>query len=304
MATAAKSPAIPSVVAVKGKASEKPSKEISAPLVVTAPSNPPLDPVTVPELAEPTTPLSSFVPVSPDGKILARTDRVGPKRNREQPILVAPAGLPAVPSNAVSVGHDSASVSDAHSTVSWRTWLMLAWSLGVSWYALRIVWQGAALGRRLRRAQPAESPIMQRVRDAATKMKLSRVPQVLILDAEISPFVCGMWRSKLVLPRAVTETFTPEQLDLVLLHELAHVLRRDLIWGWIPEIGRVLFFFHPVVHVMCNQIRFERELACDQLAMLSSGRDAATYADTLVRVVGQFSARESLKLVVTDSPQI
>lgn len=206
------------------------------------------------------------------------------------------------------VNADDSSVSltehRASSALSWKAWLMLAWLLGGVWYTSRIVGQGLALWRRLRTAQPADSQFVQRVRDAAAKLNLSRVPQVLILDEELSPFVCGLWRPTLVMPRAVTQTFTPEQLDLVLLHELSHILRRDLIWGWIPEIGRVLFFFHPFVYVVCNQIRFERELACDQLAMMSSGRDAATYADTLVKVAGQASGAHSATLAAVERSQV
>lgn len=225
---------------------------------------------------------------------------------------VATAPLPITVSNPVGVVQNrpaptvsvSPSVRQATPGFSWQAGLMLAWLLGVCWYVLQIVRQGAALSRRLRDAEPADPQLVQRVRDSAAQLGMSRVPEVLILDQDISPFVCGMWHTRLVMPRAVPESFAPEQLDLVLLHELAHVRRRDLIWGWIPEIGRVLFFFHPLVHVVCNQIRFERELACDQLAMLSSGRDAATYAETLVRVVGQSSGADSFRLAAVENSSV
>jgi beta-lactamase regulating signal transducer with metallopeptidase domain len=75
----------------------------------------------------------------------------------------------------------------------------------------------------------------------------------------------------------------------VLLHELAHVKRRDLLWGWLPEIARLLYWFHPVIHWVYYRLRLERELACDQLAMALSGQSAAGYAETLVRVVSHAS---------------
>ena len=182
-------------------------------------------------------------------------------------------------------------------SLSWQAWLMFAWAGGVAWLAGRIVWQGISLSRRLHATEPADSALIQRVREVATRLGMPRIPGICVIDLDVSPFVCGLWRTRLVLPRGLAESFTPEQLDLVLLHELAHVRRRDLAWGWIPEIGRVLFFFHPGVHFVCHQIRFERELACDQLALQSSGNDVATYADTLVRVVGQFSAPDSFRML-------
>jgi beta-lactamase regulating signal transducer with metallopeptidase domain len=74
-------------------------------------------------------------------------------------------------------------------------------------------------------------------------------------------------------------------LEPIVAHELAHVKRRDLAWGWIPEIARTVYFFHPVAHWASNRVRLERELTCDQWAIADSGRSPAEYADTLVRVL-------------------
>jgi bla regulator protein blaR1 len=75
----------------------------------------------------------------------------------------------------------------------------------------------------------------------------------------------------------------------VLLHELAHIRRRDLVWSWIGEIARIVYFYHPVVHWINYQARLERELACDQLAMAVSGRGPEEYAAMLVQVVSHAS---------------
>jgi beta-lactamase regulating signal transducer with metallopeptidase domain len=178
-------------------------------------------------------------------------------------------------------------------TLTWKSWLMLLWSACVACFITRIVRQGMALGRRLRAAQPAGRELVQRVREAATGLGIRHVPTLHVMPLSDSPFVCGLWQIRLVVPHGLFESLTSEQLDLVLLHELAHIQRRDLLWGWIPEIGKILFFFHPLAHFVSRQICFERELACDQLAMRAAGQDAATYAETLIRVVGQFSNRDS-----------
>ncbi|MDB5334609.1 MAG: blaR [Planctomycetaceae bacterium] len=259
----------------------------------------PLDP----EFASNTVPDRDPTALAPslDGPVVS-TKLVATKVNTRPPAIIQDtAGFPA--SGQSATGKISRPLEKAFLPFSWQSWLMLTWLLGVSWYVLRIVWQGAALSRRLRDAQPAAPQLLQQVRDAAVQLGLTRIPEVRILEQDLSPFVCGLWRARLIMPRAVSESFTPEQLNLVLLHELAHVRRRDLLWGWIPEIGRVGFFFHPLAHVVCNQIRFERELACDQLAMISSGRDAATYADTLVKVAGQFSSPDTPTFAAVESLQ-
>lgn len=98
-----------------------------------------------------------------------------------------------------------------------------------------------------------------------------------------------MFQPTLVVSESVCSSLSPAQFRQILLHELAHIRRLDLVWGWVPEIARLVWWFHPVVHWVVFRLRLERELACDQLALAHSGRDAAEYAATLVRVVSQTS---------------
>ena len=105
-----------------------------------------------------------------------------------------------------------------------------------------------------------------------------------MVDSSGSPFVCGLRRPWLVLPEGLASLLGPDELRQVLLHELAHVKRGDLIWDWFPAIARMLFFFHPVAHWAAGRILLERELACDQAALRLSNRDEAGYARMLVRV--------------------
>src|SRR5262249_35116180 len=93
----------------------------------------------------------------------------------------------------------------------------------------------------------------------------------------------------LVLPHGLMAELGPDCWREVLLHELGHLKRRDLWWGWLPALARTVYFFHPVAHWVWFRIRLERELACDQLAMMHSGRSAADSAGVLVQVVGHAS---------------
>jgi beta-lactamase regulating signal transducer with metallopeptidase domain len=131
--------------------------------------------------------------------------------------------------------------------------------------------------------------VVEAVRDAAARLALPRTPQAVLTDADCSPFVCGIRRPVVVLPRKLAASLGPTELDHVLLHELAHVKRHDLAWGWIGEIARVVYFFHPLMHWICYRARLERELACDALAMSLSGQNVREYMATLVRVVSQSS---------------
>ncbi len=80
-----------------------------------------------------------------------------------------------------------------------------------------------------------------------------------------------------------------DALDQVVLHELAHLRRGDLYWGWTIELARIIYFFHPLIYWVGYCLNLERELACDQVAMAVSGHAAGDYAEVLVRVASHAS---------------
>jgi beta-lactamase regulating signal transducer with metallopeptidase domain len=182
------------------------------------------------------------------------------------------------------------------SQLSWRSWLVLAWLGGIAWQVGCMVVQRCRLGRLLSRASAADPRLLAVMEQVAAQLGLSRPPDLVLTDGEGSPFVCGLFRPVLVLPRGLLAELDADHLRMVLLHELAHLKRRDLWWGWLPALVRIVYFFHPVAHWVCFRIRLERELACDQLAMALSGRSAADYAEVLIQVVSYASMPAALTM--------
>ena len=177
--------------------------------------------------------------------------------------------------------------------VDWRGWLFAGWGLAVACQVAAIAQRRTLLVRLLRRATlaGAEDPgLAALVAELSARIGLRCPPEVLIVDGEGSPFVCGLRHPALVLPRGLAHALGRDPLRSVLLHELAHIRRRDLLWDWIPTIARVLYVFHPAAHYLAYRARLERELACDQAAMVLTGVGAAGYASTLVAVVTRSSA--------------
>ena len=172
---------------------------------------------------------------------------------------------------------------------------MLAWAGAVVVQIAVLAGQRARLSRLLRQAVPASSQLDSLVAECAARLQLSRVPRVLLSTEECSPFVCGLWRPVMVLPRALETLLAERQIMPVLVHELAHVKRLDLVWGWIPQLARIGYFFHPVAHWVAFRVRLEGELACDGWAMADSGHGPGAYADLLVRVISRLSEPAMLR---------
>jgi len=180
------------------------------------------------------------------------------------------------------------------SRITWRSWLFLGWAAVVGLAVARLFHERRGLARLLGQATPAGKELTALVRELANELGLTRVPAVLLVDGDCSLFLCGLRRPVVVMPTGLAASLRPSQLRQALLHELAHAKRLDLLWGWPMEIARTVYFFHPLVHWAGHQLRLERELACDQLAMSLTGGNAAEYASTLVCVVNHASQQRPI----------
>src|SRR5262249_33274439 len=105
-----------------------------------------------------------------------------------------------------------------------------------------------------------------------------------------APSVFGFVRPCLLLSRAVIEKLDDAELRLVILHELVHVQRRDVLLNWLLILLQALHWFNPLVWLAMRRLRSDRDLVCDAaiLRRLSvAERDA--YGATLIRMVDSFS---------------
>jgi hypothetical protein len=92
----------------------------------------------------------------------------------------------------------------------------------------------------------------------------------------------GIFRPKVILP-AGAGGWSGERARIVLRHELAHIRRADWIVHMMAQALRIVYWFNPLVWVLCNRLRFESECACDDAA-LSSDIQGHEYAGHLLEL--------------------
>lgn len=154
----------------------------------------------------------------------------------------------------------------------WRTAAALLWLAG----ALALLAYGAAssaaFGRRLRRESGGEAPeeaarasaLLERCRLEAG---LRRSPQLVVTDHVSVPTVFGSLRPKLLLPRTLLGTLEERQLRHVLLHELAHIKRRDIAVNLLCFLLTAAHWFNPLLALAFRKLREDQETACDEFAL-------------------------------------
>jgi len=109
-------------------------------------------------------------------------------------------------------------------------------------------------------------------------------PARLLISGEIaSPMAIGFRDPVVVLPESLLTAFNETDLDHVLLHEMAHIARRDDWSNLAARIGWAFFALHPAAVWVLRQIEREREIACDDWVVVATGQ-ARPYAESLARL--------------------
>ena len=119
--------------------------------------------------------------------------------------------------------------------------------------------------------------------EVADRLGLDAAPRLVRSDDAKMPFACGLLTPTIVLP-AESDGWTLDRRRAVLLHELAHVRRRDLLGHTVGRFACALYWFHPLVWTAAKRLRAESERACDDLA-LNCGARASDYAEHLLDIV-------------------
>lgn len=161
------------------------------------------------------------------------------------------------------------------------------WLLGVVLLAVRAAggwWQLRGLKLRASNAVPTEVHVaFERLK---RRYALTRGVLLRMSDEVISPMVFGVWRTVVLVPLSAVAQLTPEQMEAVLAHELAHVRRWDYLVNLMQTVTECLFFFHPAVWWISHRVRDFREVCCDEAAAQTCA-DPAIYASALLQMEEQ-----------------
>ncbi|MCA9017437.1 MAG: M48 family metalloprotease, partial [Planctomycetaceae bacterium] len=106
------------------------------------------------------------------------------------------------------------------------------------------------------------------------------IPDLVLSDQISGPFAAGIWSPKVVLPEALLQQVYAEQMRGILIHELAHIARRDQIVVLLQTFIGALFWAHPLVRLLNRQLAEAREEVCDNFVLTVT--DAPSYSRTLL----------------------
>jgi len=165
-----------------------------------------------------------------------------------------------------------------------QPWVLRIWISGVVFLSFRLAWLAVGVASLRRSGVAAAAPIRSAAAGIARRMGVRRVIRVLVSAIPDGPSVLGWFRPAILLPAATILNLTPDQLEAILAHEIAHLRRYDDVVNIVQSVIETLLFYHPAVWWLSNRIRHERELCCDDLAVqaaFQTGCGALCYARAL-----------------------
>jgi beta-lactamase regulating signal transducer with metallopeptidase domain len=152
---------------------------------------------------------------------------------------------------------------NAHASLVVVTWFIIFLARFVK------VLSGLVYVQRIRHYQTSPAPLdwQQRLTELLAKLRI-KVPVSLLESALVKiPVVVGFLKPVILVPVGMLARLSPQQVESILIHELAHILRRDYLFNLVQHLVDTLFFFNPALLWVSSLIRGERENCCDDIAI-------------------------------------
>lgn len=156
----------------------------------------------------------------------------------------------------------------------WLTAAAWIWLVGIVALLGMAARSGVRFDRHIRRDRAAEisnGPQYERIRHQSEQCRaelgVRRAPRLIVTDSVTVPTVFGALRPLLLIPTGLADTLQEQRLRHILLHELAHIKRRDIAVNLLTFVLTCIHWFNPLLAWAFRKLREDQEIACDELAL-------------------------------------
>jgi len=185
----------------------------------------------------------------------------------------------------------------------WFPLLVALYVTGVAVMSIKLVMDLVQLKEiRQKQVLPIDAAWEKHLERLAAQLRIPRKVQLLISTHIQVPVMIGFLKPLILLPVAMFNNLSAEQLEAILLHELAHIKRNDYLLNIFQSIVETILFFNPFIWWITKNIRLEREHCCDDL-VIASQVQPLQYAKALVALEEYRLTVNALAMAAADNKQ-
>jgi beta-lactamase regulating signal transducer with metallopeptidase domain len=230
--------------------------------------------------AEPAVPSTEEANVT--NELMEAAEEEGAPDESDDPVPPDPVTAPTLGSE--TPGEESPP-AQSFSGTAWPEVVAGVWLAGSLAWLLLAAWRVSRFGQALCQARPAPAELATRVDELARGMGLRCGPQVRLVPGRLSPMVWGVVRPILVLPEGLLGRLNESALDTLVVHELAHLRRRDHWVRVLEFLALGLCWWNPLAWFARRELHEAEEQCCDAWVPRALPGAARTYATALVDVL-------------------
>ncbi|MHC4519135.1 MAG: M56 family metallopeptidase [Planctomycetota bacterium] len=180
--------------------------------------------------------------------------------------------------------------------LTWQAVVFSLWLVGVLVFVALLVQRIFFVRALVLQSQPAASPLREMLDRCRAQIGVEREIELRVSPDTLSPAVCGLVRPTILMPANLLAKLSPEALEAVLIHELAHIKRGDLWINSAQTVLQIVYFYNPFLWLANAIVRGIREQAVDEMVLVALGAEAKSYSRTLIDVAQMAFFRASLAL--------
>jgi bla regulator protein BlaR1 len=166
--------------------------------------------------------------------------------------------------------------------IAYAPFIVAFWLLGFFWYSAQLTFGFYQVQQMRSKSFVPEGKWLSLLQHLQHKMKMQKV-QLLISPQATAPFTLGWLRPVILLPPGIFTELSANQLEAILVHELAHIKRHDYLFNIMQSVIEVFLFFNPTYWYLASVLEKEREQACDQIT-INILHQPVVYARALTRL--------------------
>ncbi|QDU11053.1 M56 family metallopeptidase [Gimesia aquarii] len=190
-------------------------------------------------------------------------------------------------------------VSKPKTEFPWSTLLMSIYLFGTAVFVALLIHRYRLVRQIMRESDiQSDGVLWSELKRISKQLKMKSLPELRISDKTDAPFAMGAFRPVIVMPRLIAEELQPDQLTIVMAHELAHIHRRDLLIGWFETLVNILWWFHPAMWWLRKSLRETREDCCDDILLANQLANPDRYCETLIDAASRQSTKLAEPLVL------